>query len=215
MLPRKVPQNNMSSRAFLLLQEAIAVPAAAAPNGTDESAASLKERGNEAFKAFRLAEADALYSRSIDAAPDEAVYYANRSAALFEAGKYTEALDTIDQALSLEPAAGLAAKLCVRAARCALWTSEFDAAEHWLAHPALADDAGGAAAKEVAAHVAACRRAAEAGELGSGLHDAIHRVPEDIPRSTRDIVNTMRAELFIDGQDKPFSALGGMQPSPA
>jgi tetratricopeptide (TPR) repeat protein len=62
--------------------------------------AALKAQGNEAFKAFKFDEAIELYSAAIAAAPDDPVYCANRSAALFEAGCYAESLAAAEAALA-------------------------------------------------------------------------------------------------------------------
>ena len=55
-------------------------------------AAHLKAAGNAAFKAFRLEKAIESYSAAMAITPGEPVYRANRSAALFEAGRYAECI---------------------------------------------------------------------------------------------------------------------------
>lgn len=52
-----------------------------------DSAAALKEQGNSEFKAGNYQSAIALYSRAIQAAPDVATYYGNRSAAWLMIGQ--------------------------------------------------------------------------------------------------------------------------------
>ena len=104
---------------------------------TVQDAARLKEDGNKAFADFRLLDAIQLYSRAIAATPGSAVLYGNRSAPLFEAGRYGEALEDIQTALDGGADTKLAAKLALRAARCALWTADLDTAEQWLKDPAI------------------------------------------------------------------------------
>jgi Flp pilus assembly protein TadD len=60
----------------------------------EEQAAGLKAKCNDAFKAFRLEDAIEAYSAAMAPAPHDPVYRANRSAALFEAGRYAEASRT-------------------------------------------------------------------------------------------------------------------------
>ena len=172
----------------------------------------LKARGNDAFKAFKLDTAISLYSAAVAAAPAAAVYRSNRSAAYFEAGRYALALEDIEAALERDADDAMAAKLALRAARCAIWTADWDAGDTWLSHPALADAAAHADARAaVAAHLAACRAveaqlaapaAAARGRLRPG-NDA------DAPRYIRERVQDARLEMFVTGHDDPCSMLGG------
>lgn len=176
---------------------------------TGLEAAKLKEEGNKAFVAWRLTEAIDLYSQAIAAAPTDAVYYANRSAALYEAGRYSEALKDIEEALALGTTAKITVKLCTRAARCALWSGNFDAAESWLAHNSLARGVGANSAASIRAHVAACMRASKAGELAPDKHGAALRSPGNVPHSLRANVHTLKPELFMRGHASPRSLLAG------
>ena len=56
-----------------------------------DGADALKALGNAAYKEGRLGDALAFYQRAVAAAPGEAVYLSNCSAALYELGRYGEA----------------------------------------------------------------------------------------------------------------------------
>ena len=124
-----------------------------------DEGAEAKTAGNVAFKAFKLDAAIEHYSAAVAANPDEPVYLANRSAALFEAGQYVASMADIDAVLKQQPDTTLAPKLALRAARCAAWLNDVSAAEHWLAHIAVqnAPPALKTQADAVFKHVAACK----------------------------------------------------------
>jgi tetratricopeptide (TPR) repeat protein len=65
--------------------------------------AEVKSRGNAAFKAKRLDEADVLYSRAIKIDPKGFTFYGNRSATRLGMGKYKEALEDADSAIGENP----------------------------------------------------------------------------------------------------------------
>jgi tetratricopeptide (TPR) repeat protein len=118
-------------------------------------AAGLKAEGNAAFKAFRLIEALEKYSAAIVAAPAEPVYRANRSAALYEVGRYAECIADVEGALELQLELTLAEKLMLRASRSALWLGDEDGAQHWL-NQAISKGASGRQATDVAKFITAC-----------------------------------------------------------
>ena len=126
-------------------------------------ALQLKAEGNAAFQAFQLDKAIELYTAAIAAAPAEPIYRANRSAALFEAGQYTECTEDIRQVLraasanATAVAPALAAKLAVRAARCALWQNQAASAAEWLCHEALGDGSCAEQVADVLADLDACK----------------------------------------------------------
>jgi len=66
------------------------------------AAEEAKKAGNDLFKARKWAEAYTKYSEAIDAAPNSAVLYANRSAALLKAGRIDEAITDGLQATKLD-----------------------------------------------------------------------------------------------------------------
>ena len=184
------------------------------PKAPGKAAAQLKAEGNEAFKAFKLDKAVDLYSAAMSAAPNDAVYPANRSAALFEAGRYAESIADAELSLSLSPTPQLAAKLALRAARSALWQGDFDAAEDWLAHGAL-EESEDASLEEVHAQVRACLQAASA-PVGAALAAVAAGADRDAPAVTRDsVLLNRRGEMHATGHDSPRSMLEGAPPRSA
>lgn len=63
---------------------------------------TLKEQGNDAFKARSYEEAIQLYSAAIAAKPDEVVLYSNRSAAFLKKGNLAEAENDARKAVTLD-----------------------------------------------------------------------------------------------------------------
>ena len=193
-------------------------------------AVQLKADGNAAFKAFELDRAVELYSAAIAAAPREPVFIANRSAALYESGRYAAAL--ADVRLTLECGAGsaLVQKLAMRAARCALWLDDVDTAERWLAHGSLTEkgsDTGTAAAaaavpaamaaqiEAVADKVRACRAAGHVEAQRAAAARAAEVAGADAPALVRGGVRPERGEMFTSGHDPPVSMLAGVRRSRA
>jgi tetratricopeptide (TPR) repeat protein len=76
-----------------------------APKGATgvPDAAQLRVQGDVAFKEFKLDQAIELYSAAMAAAPTEPLHRANRSAALFAAGRYAECTADIEAALASDP----------------------------------------------------------------------------------------------------------------
>lgn len=177
------------------------------PRQTDDPA-KLKADGNEAFKAFNLDLAIDLYSRAVAAAPHGAVYRSNRSAALFEAGRYAECLADIEAATALQPADALQAKLALRAARSCLWLRDFDAADQWLQREVFKVEDCSASVDDLKAHVAACRRT-EGYESNAKLCALAAGTDADAMRLLRDKIQHERGVLFATGHDDPRSMLEG------
>ncbi|RDB21926.1 hypothetical protein Hypma_010914 [Hypsizygus marmoreus] len=87
---------------------------------SEDKASKLKERGNESFKAGRLAEAIDYYSRAEEASPNNAVYPSNLSAALYENGEYAECIEAIVRSwerISADSNPGLTPRLSTRLAK--------------------------------------------------------------------------------------------------
>jgi tetratricopeptide (TPR) repeat protein len=168
-------------------------------------AAQLKAQGNDAFKEFKLDQAIELYSAAMAGAPTEPVYCANRSAALFEAGRYAECIVDIEAALARDLPAGLASRLAIRAARAALWQNDFGSAEAWLAHRSLGAVEPPA---DLLAQVKACINAEKA-SVDSALCSVAAGVDPDAPQLLRDRMCLERSELFASGHDDVRSMLEG------
>ncbi|XP_036331884.1 SET and MYND domain-containing protein 4 [Rhagoletis pomonella] len=88
-----------------------------------DTAAQLKEKGNQAFKAKNWFEAMVFYTRSYlalpaDKASERAIILANRSATLFHMEKYDETLIDVKRAIDLGYPKDLIYKLYERQARC-------------------------------------------------------------------------------------------------
>ena len=66
-------------------------------------AEALKVRGNEAFEAGRLEEAELLYTQAIEVNPDDHVYYSNRSAVYMKSGSVSKALKDAEKCVQLAP----------------------------------------------------------------------------------------------------------------
>ncbi|XP_055917831.1 SET and MYND domain-containing protein 4 [Eupeodes corollae] len=97
------------------------------------TAAALKEKGNQAFKAMKWLEAMVLYSKSYIALPDEksaekSIILANRSATLYHMTKYDETLLDIQRAMDYGYPKDLIYKLYERQARCYLAKKNFSSA---------------------------------------------------------------------------------------
>ena len=170
-------------------------------------AADLKAQGNDAFKRGQLREAIDKYTAACKANPSEAIYPANLSAALYEAGRYKGSLLTIDKAMALNPEPKIAAKLALRAARCTLWLNTLESAETRLAHPALQQASDAEAISELKQSVAAL--AAPRHEASA---DAVRAAwdSEDAPPLTRDLPVNEPPEVFLNGHDWAYSLLDGV-----
>ncbi|KAJ7467818.1 hypothetical protein B0H11DRAFT_1814028 [Mycena galericulata] len=84
----------------------------------NQKADALKDKGNVAFKEGKMLEASILYAKAESAAPQENVYPANLSAALYELGDYAGTIDAIARSWKLgTPSPNLALRLSVRAAK--------------------------------------------------------------------------------------------------
>jgi hypothetical protein len=170
---------------------------------------TTKLDGNRAFKAFRLEEAIELYSAALAAAPDEPVYISNRSAALFEAGRYAACVADVEAALACQPDSALTAKLALRAARAELWGDSTDRAAQWLAHPSLETSTGTAAEQraEVTAHVQATRTLAERNAACSEeLRAVAAGIDADAPGL---LLFNARPDVIVTGHDRTISMLAG------
>lgn len=96
------------------------------------TAASLKEQGNAAYATGDLLEALTLISSASSLDPTSPIFLSNASATLFELGRYTEALELTEKALTLEERANsrspaLAGKLRVRKVKVLLQLKDFAA----------------------------------------------------------------------------------------
>jgi tetratricopeptide (TPR) repeat protein len=169
----------------------------------------LKAQGNTAFKAYRLNEAIELYSAAMARAPADPIFCANRSAALYEQGKYTESLADIDTALSNHPQDALAGKLALRAARCALWLNDFDAAEQWLQHSSLRTNKDlRSYAARVSTQLQNCKAAALQASTET-LRALAAGCDYDAPGLLRDCIRILRPTMYPTGHDDPHSLLDG------
>ncbi|KAJ7500536.1 hypothetical protein B0H11DRAFT_1995698 [Mycena galericulata] len=78
----------------------------------------LREKGNIAFKNGKMLEASKFYAKAEEAAPQEHVYPANLSAALYEMGDYAGSIEAIARSWRLgTPNPSLALRLSIRAAK--------------------------------------------------------------------------------------------------
>jgi tetratricopeptide (TPR) repeat protein len=174
------------------------------------SAEELKAAGNAAFKAYKLDDAIELYSAAMAAEPSNAIFRANRSAALFEAGCYAQCIADVEGVLDGEPDSQLAAKLALRAARSAMWLQDYSAAERWLTRAQLSEGSLSAQAAAVADQIKACHTMASSGLLDQ---DAMASVSAnsgaDAPALVRGGVRRERREIFASGHDRPISMLAG------
>lgn len=182
-------------------------PAQQQSSARDDPAA-LKAEGNEAFKAFKLDLAIELYSKAVAAAPHGAVYRSNRSAALFEAGRYAACLRDAEGAVALQPAPALEAKLALRAARCCLWLEDWDAADKWLAREVFKVEDCGATVRELQAQLAACR-GTRGYERNAKLAAIAAGGDPDSMRLLRGKVQHERGVFFATGHDEARSMLEG------
>ncbi|KAJ6461174.1 hypothetical protein C8R47DRAFT_116012 [Mycena vitilis] len=83
-----------------------------------QKADAFKDQGNALFKEGKMLEASKLYAKAEAAAPNENVYPANLSAALYEMGDYAGSLDAIARSWKLSSAnTGLTLRLATRAAK--------------------------------------------------------------------------------------------------
>ncbi|XP_065191221.1 dnaJ homolog subfamily C member 7-like [Sycon ciliatum] len=94
-----------------------------------EGATTLKERGNEEYKAGRYGPAVELYTQAIQLAPDHAPFYGNRSAAYLMLDKFQQALDDTQHALRLD---SKFVKCHMRAAKCFIALGDVPSAHHSL-----------------------------------------------------------------------------------
>ena len=168
---------------------------------------ACKAKGNVAFKGFKLDDAIELYSKAVSHVPSNPVYISNRSAALYEAGRYAESLADIEIALSHSPEPALAIKLVLRAARCAMWLGQYDDAQAWLQHSAVQGDSCQQQMSPLRGQLRACaQRGASAPQALAALADG---TDEDAPPLLRDgIINKLQA-MFPSGHDSPHSLLRG------
>lgn len=193
-----------------------AATSSTASSSSSRPAADLKEDGNAAFKAFKLERAVEFYSAAIAAAPGDAVYVANRSAALFEAGRYAEALADIKLALSQHLPPALASKLALRAARCAIWQLAPAQARTWLQHRALQappEEVPQALAEQVAATEQLCAAMKEAQDAAltetKQLKELAQGCGPGAPGLLRGRARTLPPMMFVNGQDSPHSLFAG------
>ncbi|KAJ6520693.1 hypothetical protein DFH09DRAFT_1426866 [Mycena vulgaris] len=83
-----------------------------------QRADAFKDKGNVAFKEGKMSEAAKLYAKAEAAAPQENVYPANLSAALYEMGDYAACLDAVARSWKLAtPNPSLALRLATRTAK--------------------------------------------------------------------------------------------------
>lgn len=187
------------------------------PTQQSQHPQQLKAQGNAAFKVFKLDEAIELYTRAIAAAPLEPVYSANRSAAFFEAGRYDECIKDVlavlrmaskDAAAVPQP---LQAKLCLRAARSAMWQGHVAQASEWLSHEALRSDEYAAQVATLTSEVRACETLQQQCKKSSAALCAVAAgVDADAPRLVRDCVSFgEHCDTFPSGHDLATSALQG------
>ena len=171
----------------------------------EPSAEQLKADGNGAFKAFKLQQAIDLHSQAVAAAPNEAVYLANRSAALFEAGEYAAALSDIERAFQLQPAASLASKLALRAAKCCIWQQHPGQASAWHEHEALNAQQQPNDLIQLRELAAACAQA-QGPEQPAQVHaEGEHPAPSLL----KELIMPERPEMFTSGDDDARSMLAG------
>ncbi|OWM87794.1 hypothetical protein CDL15_Pgr019377 [Punica granatum] len=76
---------------------------AAAASGGGGEEVSLKEKGNEFFKAGNYLKAAALYTQAIKQDPNNATLYSNRAAAFLHLVKLSKALTDAETAITLNP----------------------------------------------------------------------------------------------------------------
>jgi hypothetical protein len=103
----------------------------------------------------------------------------------------------------------LAAKLALRAAKCALWLGQEDAAERWLAHSALAGSAVQSQAQEVVDQVAACHKVAAACEQDGAPGASVLDADGLAPPLLRSRIVIQHGAIFSMGHDDPCSMLQG------
>lgn len=177
-------------------------------------AEKLKQRGNTAFKSFKLDEAVELYSSAMALAPNTPVYASNRSAARFEAGKYAECLADIQAALAMQPEPALATKLALRAVRSALWLDQYSEAQAWLQHAALQGADAQAQVQLLQEQLQACK--AFHAQCSSGdLRGLAGGGDTDAPLLLRDSIIGAKQAMFPSGHDKPRDLLDGAVPRSA
>jgi tetratricopeptide (TPR) repeat protein len=185
-------------------------------------AEALKQRGNVAYTAGRLEEARELYSQAVGADPTNAVYRSNRSACLFELGRYVECGEDVAACLELlrlsgapqddDKAKALRSKLLRRQVMCALLgtgkeadaeTSHADAAAEVLRLAQAALDDAGAGGDKKLREVADWARAQGQRQVGdpSGV---VSPMPRLRPRLRSEL-----EEFFPCGNDSALSALAG------
>ncbi|KAK9235490.1 hypothetical protein V1525DRAFT_409872 [Lipomyces kononenkoae] len=77
------------------------VPMADASQGLGASAESYKSQGNEFYKSGSYGKAIDLYSKAVEAAPENPIYRGNRSMAYMQIGAYERALEDCSKSLEL------------------------------------------------------------------------------------------------------------------
>lgn len=101
-----------------------------------ERALQCKLQGNKFYGEHRLGEAYKCYSEASKLAPEDAIFIANKSAVLFEAGLYNAAIAVSDQALqklsSHVDTTGLDERLRLRKAKSSFLSGDFASAQQLL-----------------------------------------------------------------------------------
>ena len=84
-------------------KEVMSCPIPDDPDSKQALLTEIKSRGNAAFKAKRLDEADMLYTRAIEIDPNGHAFRGNRSASRLGMGRFKEALDDAESAIGVDP----------------------------------------------------------------------------------------------------------------
>lgn len=108
-------------------------------SSASSASAQLKQQGNAFYAEHKLGEAYRCYREASKLSPDEAIYIANQSAVLFEAGLYSACIETSDLALSKMSSneaqvdsTGLRERLLLRKAKAAFFSQNFELAQSCL-----------------------------------------------------------------------------------
>ena len=164
------------------------------------------------MSAFKLDEAMQRYTEAMQLDPEQPLYPANRSAALFEAGLYADSLADIEGAFERHPGATLGSKLALRACKCALWLCNYEQAQEWLQHDnvLLLSDGQNAIseqAQQLQALLQACRDSAKLRSAALSSFDA--QSDAEAPRLLRHFLRDERGGFFAFSHDHPKSLLAG------
>ena len=99
-----LPQVFAAGLASLSSASSSAAPSSAAPSAEDKARAeAIKTTGNNKMKDRDYAGAIECYTKAIEIDPSNALYYANRAAALTSTQKWEEAIADCDRSASLDP----------------------------------------------------------------------------------------------------------------